>query len=381
MYKKEVETRPQVFSQSVLYPAKAMATGAAATVILLPRHGSFQTKMLEVRDISSSSSSSSSNKGRVRIGRQTSSKAVALPYNGLFDSKVLSRIHAELWYEQGKVYIRDIKSSNGTFLNGRRLSDENEESEPFELKSTDTLEFGVDITNEDGSILYHKVSCQVQILPTALAQIDSAMFKELNEGLSCRRQNPPLVMPETAMMESNWQLLMSKLQQELHRSKDVEYELKKVKCELALTLEDNKRLSKADDRARELEAKLHDALTNLASYTEKCQHQDEAIASAKLEVAKLEETIHALQKGGDGSVTKALSEAQKQAEKLKWMLEEQEIRLNKDLSAEKARCLEFEERCLQLERKIQELEQRKRSDTSSSSPSSGGFYGFWQVRE
>ena len=40
---------------------------------------------------------------RAKIGRQTSAKTVPLERNGYFDSKVLSRAHAEVWEENGKV--------------------------------------------------------------------------------------------------------------------------------------------------------------------------------------------------------------------------------------------------------------------------------------
>ncbi|RKP05371.1 SMAD/FHA domain-containing protein, partial [Thamnocephalis sphaerospora] len=64
--------------------------------------------------------------------------------NGFFGNKVLSRSHAEIWSEGGKVYIKDVCSSNGTFINGTRLSSENQESRPFELRDGDRLDFGVD---------------------------------------------------------------------------------------------------------------------------------------------------------------------------------------------------------------------------------------------
>lgn len=38
-----------------------------------------------------------------------------------------------------QVFIKDVKSSNGTFVNGERLSAEATESEPYELKSEDHL--------------------------------------------------------------------------------------------------------------------------------------------------------------------------------------------------------------------------------------------------
>ena len=38
-----------------------------------------------------------------------------------------------------QIFIKDVKSSNGTFINGERLSAEGLESEPFELKSDDIV--------------------------------------------------------------------------------------------------------------------------------------------------------------------------------------------------------------------------------------------------
>ena len=43
------------------------------------------------------------NNQRVKIGRQTNAKTVPAERNGYFDSKVLSRQHAEVWEEDGKV--------------------------------------------------------------------------------------------------------------------------------------------------------------------------------------------------------------------------------------------------------------------------------------
>ncbi|KAF8881790.1 hypothetical protein BD779DRAFT_1473265 [Infundibulicybe gibba] len=98
----------------------------------------------------------------VKIGRQTNAKTAPGERNGFFDSKVLSRQHAEVWEEANKIFIRDVKSSNGTFINGERLSPEGLESEPFELKSDDIVEFGIDIVGEDNkTIIHHKVAARV----------------------------------------------------------------------------------------------------------------------------------------------------------------------------------------------------------------------------
>lgn len=100
----------------------------------------------------------------LRIGRQTNNKTIPTPLNGYFDSKVLSRQHAEVWADrQGKIWIRDVKSSNGTFVNGSRLSQENRDSEPHELRESDMLELGIDIVSEDQkTIVHHKVAARVE---------------------------------------------------------------------------------------------------------------------------------------------------------------------------------------------------------------------------
>lgn len=59
--------------------------------------------------------------------------------------------------------IRDVKSSNGTFVNGQRLSPENRDSEAHELREQDMLELGIDIVSEDQkTIVHHKVAARVE---------------------------------------------------------------------------------------------------------------------------------------------------------------------------------------------------------------------------
>ena len=131
------------------------ATEPAAILALLPMTGTFQRKQIHIPF----------SPVTLKIGRQTNAKTVPTANNGYFDSKVLSRQHAEVWADRsGKIWIRDVKSSNGTFVNGVRLSPENRESEPHELRELDTLELGIDIVSEDQkSIVHHKVSAKVEL--------------------------------------------------------------------------------------------------------------------------------------------------------------------------------------------------------------------------
>ncbi|KAF9938729.1 hypothetical protein BGZ67_010493 [Mortierella alpina] len=78
----------------------------------------------------------------LKIGRFTDKQA--LPNRVTFKSKVVSRGHAEIFTENGKFYIRDTKSSSGTFLNHARLSAPGVESKPMLLKDGDVIQLGVD---------------------------------------------------------------------------------------------------------------------------------------------------------------------------------------------------------------------------------------------
>ncbi|CAG8449052.1 6169_t:CDS:2 [Ambispora leptoticha] len=78
----------------------------------------------------------------IKIGRFTDKAHV--PNRVTFKSKVVSRGHAEIWCEGGKFFIRDTKSSSGTFLNHVRLSSPSQESKPYPLKDGDVVQLGVD---------------------------------------------------------------------------------------------------------------------------------------------------------------------------------------------------------------------------------------------
>ncbi|KAK8204800.1 cytoplasm to vacuole targeting Vps64 [Phyllosticta capitalensis] len=138
-----------------------------AILHLVPLNGTFERKTITVPYFPEV----------LRIGRQTNNKTIPTPLNGYFDSKVLSRQHAEVWADRsGKVWIRDVKSSNGTFVNGTRLSPENRDSEAHELREQDMLELGIDIISEDQkTIVHHKVAAKVEhagIYPNANNVLD-----------------------------------------------------------------------------------------------------------------------------------------------------------------------------------------------------------------
>nr|XP_037281748.1 sarcolemmal membrane-associated protein-like isoform X2 [Rhipicephalus microplus] len=88
-----------------------------------------------------------------KVGRSVA-RCRQAPNNAIFDCKVLSRNHALLWYENGKFYLQDTKSSNGTFVNNQRLSKGSEESPAQEVCSGDIVQFGVDVVENSRKVTH-----------------------------------------------------------------------------------------------------------------------------------------------------------------------------------------------------------------------------------
>ncbi|KAK9332272.1 SMAD/FHA domain-containing protein [Lipomyces starkeyi] len=84
----------------------------------------------------------------IRLGRYTDkkemSKLEAAYAPVVFKSKVVSRAHAEIWVEDGQWFVKDIKSSSGTFLNHIRLSPACQLSQAFPIKDGDIIQLGMD---------------------------------------------------------------------------------------------------------------------------------------------------------------------------------------------------------------------------------------------
>ncbi|KAJ3100613.1 hypothetical protein HDU97_002101 [Phlyctochytrium planicorne] len=107
-----------------------------STIILLPLNHTFETCKLSLVHVH-------------RFGRSDpAAKSPQNPYSIEFSSRVVSRAHAEVFVEDDVVYIQDIGSKSGTYINGVRLSDPNHKSESFELRTGDILQFGQDIPQE-----------------------------------------------------------------------------------------------------------------------------------------------------------------------------------------------------------------------------------------
>ncbi|KAJ3106676.1 hypothetical protein HDU97_005828 [Phlyctochytrium planicorne] len=80
-----------------------------------------------------------------RFGRSNTKRN---PFFRTFDSQVVSRSHLEIWREGDQIFVKDIGSNGGTFLNGKRLSESGQISEPHLLRSGDYIQIGKDFFSD-----------------------------------------------------------------------------------------------------------------------------------------------------------------------------------------------------------------------------------------
>lgn len=78
-----------------------------------------------------------------------------------FKSKVVSRRHCELWCSNNQWYIKDVKSSSGTFLNHVRLSSPGQESRPYPVNDGDIVQLGIDFKGGE-EVIFRCVKIRVE---------------------------------------------------------------------------------------------------------------------------------------------------------------------------------------------------------------------------
>jgi E3 ubiquitin-protein ligase DMA1/2 len=105
----------------------------------------------------------------IRVGRYSERENQPNPASNVpsaapigFKSKVVSRRHCEFWYEEGQWYIKDVKSSSGTFLNHVRLSSPGTESKPFPVKDGDIVQLGIDFKGGE-EMIFRCVKIRIEL--------------------------------------------------------------------------------------------------------------------------------------------------------------------------------------------------------------------------
>lgn len=98
-----------------------------------------------------------------------------------FKSKVVSRRHCEFWYSGGRWFIKDVKSSSGTFLNHIRLSSPGTESRPFPVNDGDIVQLGIDFKGGE-EMIFRCVKIRVELNkgwqngPSSFKCVTSSLF-------------------------------------------------------------------------------------------------------------------------------------------------------------------------------------------------------------
>lgn len=101
----------------------------------------------------------------MRVGRYSERDNASPEPNTLpvgFKSKVVSRRHCEFWCTNGgQWYIKDVKSSSGTFLNHVRLSPPGQESRPYAVNDGDVVQLGIDFKGGE-EVIFRCVKIRIE---------------------------------------------------------------------------------------------------------------------------------------------------------------------------------------------------------------------------
>eukprot|EP00124_Ichthyophonus_hoferi_P005858 Ihof_evm1s999 gene=Ihof_evmTU1s999 len=153
-----------------------------------------------------------------KLIRRSQQKVPPKSFNAVFQNKMVSRNHAEIWLENGKVFIRDTGSSNGTVVNGVRLSASGEESDPVELHTGDHLQLGDDILREEGAITCIRALITIEDVTTETT-IDSevAVEEELVASVDKESDSKECEHPDHEDTNSDLKNQIQKMREELER--------------------------------------------------------------------------------------------------------------------------------------------------------------------
>jgi len=135
--------------------------------------------------------------------------------NGYFDCKVLSRTHAMIMYDEGKFFLLDTGSSNGSFVNNIRLSKCGEESKVTQIYTGDLLRFGSDVVDKAKNVTQKCIVAKIKLY--------------YPDGVDCesRPQQSRLFRPTDSFEDIH--TITASLQEALAREKMLEGKLVKVK--------------------------------------------------------------------------------------------------------------------------------------------------------
>lgn len=350
---------PSVTPNDIITPVAAPAMSAKAVLICRPNSHPFQERTLTLDQ-------------PVKVGRSVA-RARGTYTNAIFDCKVLSRNHALLWYENGKFYLQDTKSSNGTFVNNNRLSANGVESVPHEVCSGDIVQFGVDVVENNRKVTHGCIVATLKLylhdgkeakasqslsVGSSVGSVPLDELYKLNQYLQDALQREQLLDSKLAILQEvveqtreatnlSWQAFIGEdrllsrveiLESQL-TSYSKNYSEDKMREEL-LRLQEDK--NSYQNSAKESLGKLHqerlDAIAKLTTLEHNLKTTEEELNICKLHYQMCQEDLQEL--------AQKYSEAQKS-----------ETSLNAQLSEAEAKKLEQDQKILELQDQIETQEE------------------------
>ncbi|KAJ8975353.1 hypothetical protein NQ317_000281 [Molorchus minor] len=326
---------PTVNSDIVIPNENEMAVPAAKAILICrPNSHIFQERTLSLDQ-------------PVKVGRSVG-RVKPSSTNAIFDCKVLSRHHALLWYENGKFFLQDTKSSNGTFVNNNKLAPE---SENHELSSGDIVQFGVDVVENNKKVTHGCIIATIKLfLPDGKVAkaspsiTDSDRHVKGSNALETKLTALQNVVDETRKSaEESWQAYVGE-ERLLSRVSALENQLQQA----------NKNWG--EDRLREELAKLQDSnegyqiaakeeLEKL--HAERLQAVSLAMEQERARITAEQEAILAKEQCAQAQleleeVAQKLTEQQKRIEEQRIQQQQHEHELETRLEAEYSKVLELE---------------------------------------
>ncbi|KAH9381660.1 hypothetical protein HPB48_017065 [Haemaphysalis longicornis] len=282
-----------------------------------------------------------------KVGRSVA-RCRQAPNNAIFDCKVLSRNHALLWYEAGKFYLQDTKSSNGTFVNNQRLSKGSEESPAQEVCSGDIVQFGVDVVENSRKVTHGCIVATLRLF--------------LPDGKEAKASPSTALVPAgagTAITTQELYQLSQCIQEAMHREQIIQNKMATLTRVLTSTqeatennwkamIEEDRLLNRIETLEAQLQAcakeSLKKVLQEKLEALRRVQELEYTVTSTEEECARLREVYETTQKE-ISALAGRNDKHQKEIAQLQTQLKETE-ELNQAMTEEKTA----------LENQIQELQ-------------------------
>ncbi|VDL79980.1 unnamed protein product [Nippostrongylus brasiliensis] len=274
----------------------------------------------------------------LKIGRAVA-RLKAAKDNAIFDCKVLSRNHAVISYRNGAFFLRDTKSSNGTFVNNERLAVTGEESEAKQIFTGDIIQFGVEIVENTNKVAHGCIYAMVQLFDSNGHMVEAGTLNGGDPNGALANCEPSLV--------NNHQLFQMQqyLSEALYREEIRQQKLEALEKMLEATESASEAAWKALVNEDRLLSRIETLEAQLATFSKNATHDKlrEDVLSllddkAKFEIASKEQLRRAQEDRAESSlrladIDRSLVATEEECNRLRMRIQALEAKLNETVAA------------------------------------------------